>query len=483
MPPTPSTESDSTDALPHSRQASTELSVIAKTHSPKESSTGDHSSNAAISDEMLDEEQEPPVKRLIRSPFSFFSRTGSTTERMNSPSQGRRGTMSSVTTVDSVSTSKQDDSDRAKTPHRNSLKDRFKLLRMQEEAGIKWVGDADGERPGSSSSGVDMSAMLPPREEEEDEQDGEAVKTPITPRARTTSAADVLGSVGQPTVNEELAPGTAVGTSAGPPPERAQEVDWDLWQAVVYEGPAAVARTSPDELNQAIAGGIPSAIRGVVWQVLAQSSNSELESIYKELVKRGEDYRPKPTPVSTGLSRTTSMLRSRPSILRKGSSPRGRSLSSKRESSTTRDKLGNGVPKEQKPVAEKDTDTASLMSLHSAVSSPLDEPEKFLDGTAPKPNTGQHNGVNSGQTQAQAQDKPEDEMEKQKIDEGEKIQRLERAIRRDLGARTSYSKFLMSAGLQNGLFGICKAYALYDEEVGYAQGMNFIAMPLLFNVS
>ncbi len=27
-----------------------------------------------------------------------------------------------------------------------------------------------------------------------------------------------------------------------------------------------------------------------------------------------------------------------------------------------------------------------------------------------------------------------------------------------------------------------KRYALYDEDVGYAQGMNFIAMPLLFNV-
>jgi len=51
------------------------------------------------------------------------------------------------------------------------------------------------------------------------------------------------------------------------------------------------------------------------------------------------------------------------------------------------------------------------------------------------------------------------------------IQKLERAIRRDMGTRTSYSKFLMSAGLQEGLFGICKAYALYDEDVGYAQGM------------
>ncbi|KAJ5662746.1 hypothetical protein N7462_011672 [Penicillium macrosclerotiorum] len=35
---------------------------------------------------------------------------------------------------------------------------------------------------------------------------------------------------------------------------------------------------------------------------------------------------------------------------------------------------------------------------------------------------------------------------------------------------------------QESLFGLCKAYALYDEAVGYAQGMNFIVMPLLFNM-
>ena len=63
------------------------------------------------------------------------------------------------------------------------------------------------------------------------------------------------------------------------------------------------------------------------------------------------------------------------------------------------------------------------------------------------------------------------------------ISKLEKVIKRDLGARTSYSKYVMAAGLQDGLFGICKAYALYDDAVGYAQGMNFIAMPLLFNVS
>ena len=40
----------------------------------------------------------------------------------------------------------------------------------------------------------------------------------------------------------------------------------------------------------------------------------------------------------------------------------------------------------------------------------------------------------------------------------------------------------MAAGFQDGLFNVCKAYALFDEAVGYPQGMNFIIMPLLFTM-
>ena len=420
-------------------------------------------------------EEEPPPQAVKRV-FSFFSRKAAPKENVKSPPlKGRRDTMSSVTTIDSVS--KPEDTEKPKTPHRNSLKDRFKLLRMQEEAGIKWVGEADPQRPSSSGSGVDVTAMLPPREEEEDEQD-ERAKTPTTPRDRTTSAADVLGTKGQPVVREELAPGTAAGTAAGPPKEQGSEVDWDLWQSVVYEGPAAVARTSPDELKEAISNGIPSAIRGVVWQVLAQSPNPDLEGFYKDLVKRGDDSKPKSTPLQSGLNRTTSILRSRPSILRKGSSPRGRSASARRDTSQSREKPTNNTTKDGSK--EVDSDSASVISLHSAISSP--PADSNVEGSVSPSATTLTNGVDGDEAHSPAKEDA-DEEDKRKSDENEKIQKLERAIRRDLGARTSYSKFLMSAGLQNGLFGICKAYALYDEEVGYAQGMNFIAMPLLFNVS
>jgi hypothetical protein len=74
------------------------------------------------------------------------------------------------------------------------------------------------------------------------------------------------------------------------------------------------------------------------------------------------------------------------------------------------------------------------------------------------------------------------EKKKKAKEDAASLLKLEKAIKRDLGTRTSYSKFAASAGLQEGLFGVCKAYALFDEGVGYAQGMNFLVMPLLFNV-
>ena len=51
-------------------------------------------------------------------------------------------------------------------------------------------------------------------------------------------------SPGPSSPNPALAPGTASGVSAGPSAltDPSAPVDWDLWQAVVDEGPAAVAR-------------------------------------------------------------------------------------------------------------------------------------------------------------------------------------------------------------------------------------------------
>lgn len=284
-------------------------------------------------------------------------------------------------------------------PHRSSLKDRFHLLRLQEESPISQEGTEDQER-GRSGSFQGLNS------------DGKGNLSP-PPVVRSSS----FSAIPSPTT-ERLPPGTAAGPSAGPSEDNSP-VNWDLWQSVVYEGPVAVARTSGEELNHAIANGIPQPIRGVVWQVLADSKNADLEVMYRELVARGTDKeiaRPPPMP------RTTSGT--------------------------------NG---------ERESLASSASSVKSDVSTPA---------TAVSPSTSADiNGADFSL-----------DKRRRSGDDKAAIQRLEKVIKRDLGARTSYSKYLASAGLQDGLFGLCKAYALFDEAVGYAQGMNFIAMPLLFNM-
>lgn len=246
----------------------------------------------------------------------------------------------------------------------------------------------------------------------------------------TGLAEDGPGSPLQPTVNPNLAPGTASGFAAGPATDAAEPVDWDLWQSVVNEGPAAIARTSPEELNRAIASGIPQVIRGVIWQVLAQSKSEELENMYRELVARGTD----------------------------------------------KEYTGVKTPNPSHQVnghKEKDSVASSSSSVHSDYSTPATTTASTI---APLPSPSVTSDSSEDPIKVQAR------VAAEKKQNAAAVSKLEKAIKRDLGARTSYSKYVMAAGLQDGLFGICKAYALYDDAVGYAQGMNFIAMPLLFNM-
>jgi hypothetical protein len=278
---------------------------------------------------------------------------------------------------------------------RSTLKDRFKALRMREEA----VALVEEDRAAlSPSDGADA---------------GLGIQPPPSPLPQSP--------------NRNLAPGTASGVTAGPSSIVDVPVDWDLWQTVVNEGPAAVARTSPEDLNKAIAAGIPSAIRGVIWQVLAQSKNEELEAVYQELVVRGTDKEKKDKDRQSSGTAISAPLN--------GSAK----ASSSSSSSVHSDHSGpNGAPS---PTAQ---DSDSVKKAHAATAAERQRKEK------------------------------EDQA---------MLQKLEKTIRRDLGARTSYSKFAAAQGLQEGLFGVCKAYALFDEGVGYAQGMNFLVMPILFNVS
>ncbi|ROW00625.1 hypothetical protein VSDG_03245 [Cytospora chrysosperma] len=349
----------------------------------------------------------PAPTRKLASAFSWLSRSSSKDLSNVSPPpviSPRRNTDSSVTTLTSNPEmmlgrlEEEGGTNGVKGNVRNSLKDRFKAMRMREEAGITSLPD-DGDSNGIASL-VNKGPVATPIEELD--------QPPLSPNPPTAAP---------------LAPGTASGTAAGPSTLSDTPVDWDLWQSVVYEGPAAVAKTSAEELNRAIATGIPSAIRGVIWQVLAQSQNEELDAVYRELVARG--------------------------------------------TSKEKDRNSNG---------SLTGSNGNSNSVHSSASSIHSGNSATNGAPSPPPKDGSEASI-------KAQAAAEADRQRKKKEDFEKIDRLEKTIRRDLGARTAYSKFAAAQGLQEGLFGVCKAYALFDEEVGYAQGMNFLIMPLLFNMS
>ncbi|KAI9158350.1 GTPase-activating protein GYP5 [Paramyrothecium foliicola] len=357
----------------------------------------------------------PPPTRKLTSPFSWLSRNSSNKDKdANSAppiSSPRRNTASSVATMASnpelmLSRLEEEKDGNSLGPDgtaRTSLKDRFKQLRMQEEVGTP-AALGDSERSINATG-------LAPTTPGDDAHGEKALLSPV------------------PGPDKTLAPGTMSGVNAGPSAMSEAQVDWDLWQSVVYEGPAAVARTSAEELNRAIATGIPNAIRGVIWQVLAQSQNEGLETVYRELVARGTEKEKDRLSNGTAASAT----------------------------SNSNLNVQNG-----ETIASS---ASSLNSDHSTTNGSVSPQQEKVTELSTK-----------------AQQAASAERKRKEKEDAAMLQKLEKTIRRDLGARTSYSKYAASSGLQEGLFGVCKAYALYDEGVGYAQGMNFLIMPLLFNM-
>ncbi|KIW06256.1 uncharacterized protein PV09_02728 [Verruconis gallopava] len=359
----------------------------------------------------------PAVTRGFKSPFSWLSRNTSGDKKAQSPppaqrspplTRGRQNTTASADLL--VGQFKDEREDEGKRDSRDSLKDRFKEARIAAETGQPYPRDSAhiAEHGGAiagliaRSQSIGLGVTSPP------------TMTPEEEKTRTLSSPDT----GHGATESEPS------TSAPAP------VDWDLWQSVVYEGPAAVARTSPEEMEAAIASGIPHPIRGVVWQVLASSKNEDLERLYEELVARGTDKEKAATNGHLSLASTSSK--------------------------------------------DKDSIASSASSIHSEHSTPA------TTASAISPQVSPSDQVNDDLSNLQnGLMKVKTKTTKEELS---KIQKLEKTIKRDLGSRTAFSKF-EGAKDPDGLFSVCKAYALYDEAVGYAQGMNFIAQPLLLNMS
>ncbi|MCJ1423203.1 GTPase-activating protein [Sticta canariensis] len=381
----------------------------------------------------------PPPKKLSM-PFSWLSRSASANKDSTLPSSQagghqseRRSTVTSITsngTGSELNMSKVDEGNESdnsaagpRHPTRNSLRDRFKMVRMREEAGIHSL---EGVVNGSPTGGGGALAGLIGR--------GSSVGFGIASPTSVTDEKD-KGLGGTPTQSpSSSAPSN---TLTSPTDPNLAPVDWDLWQSVVYEGPAAVARSSAEELNHAIASGIPSAIRGVVWQVLAQSKNEELEGVYRDLVVRGTE-KDKDNQNALRASNSVNILL-------------------------------NNNSKEKTNVA------SSASSIHSDHSTPASSGTNGITSSSPSQEK-------DAESIAKLQAAMMVERRKRTKEDNVALQKLEKQIKKDMGARTSYSKYAAAAGLQDGLFGVCKAYALFDEGVGYAQGMNFLVMPLLFNM-
>lgn len=360
----------------------------------------------------------------------FLGRMGSIRKARSpdAPREGprfrRRDTAASTNSTASALASIPDAGEATPRP---GLREQFESLRRQEEFTLS------GANGHASLSGADKDQMDVMRSQSDADVPSSPTRRSQDSDTRTERALSTPGVMKSPPLNPKLPPGTASGLTAGAP-EEPKPVNWDLWQQVVYEGPSTVQRSSGEELREAIADGIPPAIRGVVWQVLAESKNEELEQIYKTLKSRGTDA----SKVEQGL---------RPAPM------------SRHESQTV---MTNGA-------SDAKSVSSSRSSTHSDGSSPTPATSAM---TSPPPSVQEQSTEVTAKLLA----------EKQKR-ESAALQKLEKTIRRDLGARTSFSKYAQSAGLQDGLFGVCKAYALFDEGVGYAQGINFIAMPLLFNMS
>ena len=366
---------------------------------------------------------------------AFLGRMGSMRNPARSPpaprqerlTAERRNTAASVASAgnESLATIPDGPEGESRGKVRLSLQDQFQCLREQEENSVEgtngYFADGDDEQTPVARKASDVGPM------------SSTSPTKESPESRSQRASSTPNLLRSPPMNPSLPPGTASGLTAGPA-EEPRPVDWELWQALVNEGPSAVTKTSGDELNQAIASGIPAAIRGVVWQVLAESKNEELENVYRTLKARGTSD--------------------------------AEHLAPERPASVSRKNSQNNVDIVFENGEKESHVSSSRSSIHSVQPTP--------PTTVASPPLSVHGDEQDLKSKLM--------IEKQKR-EAAALAKLEKAIKRDMGARTSYSKFAQAAGLQDGLFGVCKAYALFDEGVGYAQGINFIAMPLLFNMA
>ncbi|KAF9096319.1 GTPase-activating protein [Mortierella sp. AD031] len=67
------------------------------------------------------------------------------------------------------------------------------------------------------------------------------------------------------------------------------DVDWDYWGALMHDYSGVVKR-DPKKLTTMIQRGVPSALRGLIWQLLGKSKDLQLEATFAELLKSSSPH-------------------------------------------------------------------------------------------------------------------------------------------------------------------------------------------------
>ncbi|GBC03589.1 hypothetical protein RclHR1_00520041 [Rhizophagus clarus] len=71
--------------------------------------------------------------------------------------------------------------------------------------------------------------------------------------------------------------------------EETRKIDWDFWTALIQDYPS-VATKLPHLLAAKLQQGLPSKLRGLIWQSMSQASSTYLETMYGQLLSESSPY-------------------------------------------------------------------------------------------------------------------------------------------------------------------------------------------------
>ncbi|RPB00948.1 RabGAP/TBC [Choiromyces venosus 120613-1] len=210
-----------------------------------------------------------------RSPFSWLRSSSNNSPAVTPPplpppppppqSSSRRATASSIATVASLF---------APSAVATQMNSELLLNRMESNRGDE--KEKDAVLRGTQTLKESFRRLREARERAAVASDDENAKEVGSRSSVSSTAAIGTGMGSSPAPEDSTIPG-----SNG---NQEEEIDWDLWQAVVDDS-YKVAAEKPSELNRAIQAGIPPTLRGTVWQSMAASKSLELESAYQDLEK------------------------------------------------------------------------------------------------------------------------------------------------------------------------------------------------------